>query len=99
MIHLFLKTSKGLELSKLQNCTADLNLNSLLINGSAVGGSVGGPELQTSLIKSAGGNVEITLSDTTVAHPNGEVKINQNVVLDAEIYANGGVGTPFVGVL
>jgi hypothetical protein len=38
MTNKFLKTSKGLELSKLQNGTADLNLKSLLIGGSAVGG-------------------------------------------------------------
>lgn len=53
--------------------------------------------LKTPLIKSTAGNVEITISDSTVAHPNGEVKINQNLVLNAELYATGGVGTPFVG--
>jgi hypothetical protein len=98
MTNKFLKTSKGLELSKLQNGTADLNLNSLLINGSAIG-SVGGPELQTSLIKSAGGNVEITLSDSTPDHPTGEVGINEDVVLAKELYCEGGIGTSFIGGL
>jgi len=40
MANKFLKTSTGLELSKLQNGSANLNINSLLIGGSEIGGGV-----------------------------------------------------------
>jgi len=62
MTNKFLRQSKGLTLSKLQNGTADLNFNSLTIGGSAVGS---GGEDRVTTLETKTGNQTADENDTT----------------------------------
>jgi hypothetical protein len=82
------------ELQKLDNVLSAVDTVSTTMQGSLIL-----PELETTLIKSTAGNVQVTLIDSTPSHPTGEFRINSmaDIVFDGELYCYAGIGTNYIG--